>query len=236
MDYAAQFAAPLMATDERLNIERRAAKTQMPFRVAAVLLGILFVAFGLHQLFAGAADPIAFGFAILIALAGMHFVYSAFAEGGKATYARPRHEAVRQLPTRFLAVEPVSFSIPATKNNSHSESLERSVNPYTPPLALPTTSVVLGTPTQGATLQNLSQQFLDGQPFIHYGVVFFLDASDDSAIHAALPLSSSSDLLVHRNTKEAIRILPEFLSTLPNVGLALSGRNLVVRMISSMTG
>jgi hypothetical protein len=88
-------------------------------------------------------------------------------------------------------------------------------------------------PSEGLTPQALAQQFLDGHPFIHYGVVFFLESIDDAAIHAALPLSSPSDLLVRRNRDEAIRVLPEFLSTLPNASRALTGRALIVRMIAS---
>ncbi|WP_146582717.1 hypothetical protein [Neorhodopirellula pilleata] len=127
----------------------------------------------------------------------------------------------------------MSVGIMGVENTRHFDSPESAVNPYAPPRSLPTTAVGQWVPTQEATLQTLAQNFRDGQPFIHYGVVFFLDTNDDQTIHAALPLSSSSDSLVQRNTNEAIRVLPEFLSTLPNASSAVSGRNLVVRMIST---
>ena len=130
-------------------------------------------------------------------------------------------------------VEPVSFDVAEIGDVSRPDPHEYSVNPYAPPTDVPSTSIALGVQTQIATPQSLTQQFLDGRPFIHYGVVFFLEAGDDTAIHAALPLSSPSELLISRNVKEAVRVLPEFLSTLPNVSPQLSARHLLVRMIST---
>ncbi|MCA9137495.1 MAG: hypothetical protein KDB00_12070 [Planctomycetales bacterium] len=83
------------------------------------------------------------------------------------------------------------------------------------------------------TFRALTGMFLEGEKFIDYGVVFFIDPDDDQVIHAALPLTSSTDQDVRRNTDEAIRILPEFLSSLPNVIPLVTGRDLVVRMVSS---
>ncbi len=222
-----------MTTKERLHIHGHVAKTRMPFRVAAVLLGILFIAFGLYQLLGGATDWVAFGFAIFVALTGLQFVYSAFTEQWKFPLEWPRREKAGQTPERFLIVEPVSRDIRETEISCQSSSPKHAINPYAPPRDAPTTSVAQGKLTQRQTLQTLTQQFLDGNPFIHYGVVFFLDSNDDVVIHAALPLSSSSDLLACRNTNEAIRVLPKFLSSLPNASQAVTGRNLVVRMISS---
>lgn len=220
-------------TTEELNSETRVAQSRMPSRVAGFSLGALFVGFGLFQLLVGAADWVAGGFAILVALIGLQFVCSAFTGHWKAPYAWRRRQM--HSPPRFLVVEPASFGVAESQNNCRSDSLETAINPYAPPLDLPTSSTALGTPSQEATLQTLVRQFLDGYPFIHYGVVFLLEIGDDTAIHAALPLSSPSDLLIRRNTKEAIRVLPEFLRTLPGTRAVLSGRNLVVRMISSYT-
>jgi hypothetical protein len=72
-----------------------------------------------------------------------------------------------------------------------------------------------------------------GQAFIHYGVVYFLEPSDPSVIHAAIPLASLSSAHVTRNVNEAMRVLPEFLSTLPELRPKLKERRLTVRMISS---
>jgi len=222
-----------MTTNAELNIEGRLAKTRMPFRAAAFLLGILFIAFGFYQLFGGAADTIALISAIFIALTGLQFVYSAFTEKWNSPFVWSRGETFGEVPARFLIVEPVSFGITDAEICRHSDSPDQAINPYAPPQNLPARSVAHVSQTQEATLQTLTQRFLDGRPFIHYGVVFFLDANDDEAIHAALPLPSPSDMLVSRNVNEAIRVLPEFLSSLPNAVLAVSGRNLVVRTISS---
>jgi len=222
-----------MGIEEGLNIERRIVKTRMPFRVTAFLLGILFVAIGLFQLLGGATDWIAFGFAIFAVKIGLQFVYSALTQQWKSPFEWTRRETVKQIPARFLIVEPVSLGITEIKIRYNSDSPEQAINPYAPPRNLSTTSVAHGTPYHEETLQDLAQQFLDGHPFIHYGVVFFLDTNDDLVIHAALPLASSCDVLVRRNMNEAMRVLPEFLSTLPNASPVVIGRNLVVRMISS---
>jgi len=221
-----------MSGDESPRFEPRATQTRLPFRVAAFSLGALFVGFGVFQLLI-AADRIAFGLAIFVILTGSQFTYSAFT--GHWYFPRSWLTAamVTPMPARFLMVEPVSFDVAEIEDVCRPDPHEHSVNPYAPPTDVPSTSVVLGVQTPVATPQSLTRQFLDGRPFIHYGVVFFLEAGDDTAIHAALPLSSPSELLISRNTKEAVRVLPEFLGTLPNVIPQISERNLVVRMIST---
>lgn len=207
-------------------------QTRLPFRVAAFSLGVLFVGFGVFQLLI-AADRIAFALAIFVILTGFQFTYSAFTGHWYLPHSWLTAALVTPIPARFLMVEPVSFDVAEMEDVCRTDPREHSVNPYAPPTDVPNTSIALGVQTRMATPQPLTQQFLDGRPFIHYGVVFFLEAGDDTAIHAALPLSSPSELLISRNVKEAVRVLPEFLSTLPNVIPQLSGRHLVVRMIST---
>jgi hypothetical protein len=74
---------------------------------------------------------------------------------------------------------------------------------------------------------------MDGQPFIHYGVVLFIEPDDPSAVHAAMPLSTASPELVERNVQEACRVLPQFLDSVPKLKPQLIGRQLVVRMIAA---
>lgn len=221
-----------MSGDEAPIAEPRAAKTRMPFRVAAFSLGILFVGFGTFQLLI-AADRIAFGLAVFVILTGFQFTYSAFTGHWYLPRSWLTGTLVTPIPARFLMIEPVSFDVAEIENVGRPDRREHSVNPYAPPTDVPNTSVALGVQTRMATPQPLPQQFLDGRPFIHYGVVFFLEAGDDTAIHAALPLTSPSELLINRNAKEAVRVLPEFLGTLPNLSPQLSGKHLVVRMIST---
>ena len=129
--------------------------------------------------------------------------------------------------------EPSFFAVSETTHNDRLDTVKHAINPYAPPFVSPAKPITLEALAEEAMNPTLARRFFSGHPFIHYGIIFFLDTSDDTAIHAALPLASLSESLVDRSTKEAMRVLPEFLGTLPNATKALAGRNLIVRMISS---
>ncbi|QDV47777.1 hypothetical protein Enr13x_76890 [Stieleria neptunia] len=223
-----------MTTDAGETIDGRVGKTRMPYRVAAVLLGLLFLTYALFQLLGGAEDWADFGFAIFAALMGLQFLYSAWTGQWKSLFEWFSDGGVRQINERFLMVEPVSCGTATIETDRRLPNHD--VNPYAPPSDFEAASIaeqVQAMSSEGATPQLLTEHFLSGYPFIHYGVVFFLDPDDDASIHAALPLSAPDDRLVRRNAEEAIRVLPEFLGTLPGARSAIIGRELMVRMISS---
>jgi len=206
-----------------------------PFRVMAFALGMMFVAVGTFQLTQRPNGLPDFAFAICIFLTGVLFTYSAL------TKERKSHFEILGLVagghSRFVAVEPIQICSSNVDENSHriSFSPNRSLNPYQPPtswISEPKSWRRLFS-TLSSQPASLHKEFLAGRAFIHYGVVFFLEPSDQSVIHAALPLVSFSDAHVSRNVIEAIRVFPEFLSTLPELKLQMKDRRLAVRMISS---
>ncbi len=263
-----------MTTDQGQFIEGRVTKTRLPFRVAAALLGVTFIAVAIFEVLGGAGIR-RIASAFVMALLGVQFLYSALTERWKSPLAWLSDGGVRQINERFLMVEPVTCGTATLEASRQSRLPDRDVNPYAPPsdFAASIADQVQELSSQGTTLQILTEQFMTGYPFIHYGVVFFLDPDDDTAIHAALPLASrpvdsvdilnstrsrqpdasardaarplanayglestgrsATDQLVRRNTDEAIRVLGEFLPTLPDARAVVRGRNLVVRMISS---
>ncbi|MDV6028882.1 MAG: hypothetical protein F9B45_01965 [Phycisphaera sp. RhM] len=266
-----------MTTEQGHFIEGRVAKTRLPFRVAAALLGVTFIAVAFFQVLERAENWIDFAFAIVVALMGVQFLYSALTGQRKSLFEWLSDGKVRQVSERFLMVEPVSCGTATLEASRQTRLPNQDVNPYAPPSDLAAASLadqVQAWSTSDATLHQLTEQFMAGYPFIHYGVVFFLDPDDDTSIHAALPLAlrpvdsvdvlnsttrsrqpdasardaawplanayglestdrSATDQLVRRNTEEAIRVLGEFLASLPDARAVVRGRNLVVRMISS---
>ena len=225
-----------MTTDQGQFIEGRVTKTCLPFRVAAALLGVTFIAVAFFQVLERAENWIDFAFAIFMALMGVQFLYSALTAQWKSLFEWLWDGKVGQINERFLMVEPVSCGTATLEASRQSRASNQDVNPYAPPSDLAAASLadqVQAWSTPETTLHQLTEQFMAGYPCIHYGVVFFLDPDDETAIHAALPLASATDQLVRRNTEEAIRVLGEFLASLPDAGAVVRGRNLVVRMISS---
>ncbi|QEG01447.1 hypothetical protein Mal15_55230 [Stieleria maiorica] len=194
---------------------------------------MLFIAFSFYRVLGGAAGWIEFITAIVAGLIGVQFVYSGLTGRWTSLFERLNRDLEERTPGNFLVVDPVSCEVSETNVGRASGSPMQAVNPYAPPSDLDATLIADGTPNGEATLQVLTQQFLDGHRFIHYGVVFFLDPGDDASIHAALPLVSQRQVDARRNVDEAIRVLPEFLDSLPAVRQSVVGRNLVIRMVKS---
>ncbi|PAY21539.1 hypothetical protein CKO51_00270 [Rhodopirellula sp. SM50] len=225
-----------MTTEQGHSIEGQVGKTRLPFRLAAALLGVIFIAVAFFQMLDGAENWIHFASAIIMALLGVQFLYSAWTEQWKSPFEWFSDGGIRQINQRFLMVEPVSCGTATLEASRQSRLPNQDVNPYAPPSDSTAASIadqVQAMSSQGTALHQLTEQFMAGYPFIHYGVVFFLDPDDEAVIHAALPLASATDQLVRRNADEAIRVLGEFLANLPDAGAVVRGRNLVVRMISS---
>lgn len=225
-----------MTNEQGHFIEGRVRRTRLPFRVAAALLGVISIAVAFFQVLDGAENWIYFASAIIMALLGVQYLYSAWTGQWKSPFEWLGDGKVGQINERFLMVEAVTCGTATVEANRQSRVPNQDVNPYAPPADLAAASIadqVQEMSSQGTTLHHLTEQFVAGYPFIHYGVVFFLDPDDDAVIHAALPLASATDRRVRRNTDEAIRVLGEFLPTLPDARAVVEGRDLVVRMISS---
>ena len=128
---------------------------------------------------------------------------------------------------RYFVIEPVpqdAFPLQADKPY-------QSNNPYAPPQRLED-SRDNRTPTL-AQRHQLRELFVEGQPFMHYGVVIFVDPEKETAIHVALPLREPTELLIQRNVDEALRVVPAFLGHFPDAQSIVAERQLVVRMIAS---
>ena len=217
-----------MGNDQRSHIARP--RTRMPFRVAAFVLGVLFVAFGLYELATGSTAWMNIGFALCVALTGAIFSYSAITEEWRSPLAFLRSPQSRTV--RFLVVDPD----PLAELDAAKKAVEPShqpLNPYSPPRNPAVGSSIWQLQTEASGSQSLSEHFLAGSHFIHYGVVIFLDPNDQSTVHSAIPLSSSSEQLVERHVHEAIRVVQEFLRLLPDMDPLVRDRRLVIRMISS---
>jgi hypothetical protein len=199
------------------------------FRVAAVVLGAFFVGVGCWKLIERPIEWLNLASSLVVIVIGMRLVHAGItdrlgkrSDGATGAIGGSKRHA-------FMTVEP----IPSESQNSAGERAadfterpvrrsETSSNPYDPPRTVADSK--LGLP---------AKLFLAGQPFIHYGVVYFVEKGDASAIHAALPLADRSQELVDRNVHEAMRVLPEFLSSVPTLKPQLLCRQLIIRMIAS---
>ena len=98
-----------MTDQQTFHLEKRVTQTRMPYRVAAFLLGMLFMAFGFQQILGGATDGLALGFAVLIVLTGLQFMYAAISNRWQFLLGTPRGETVQLAKSRFAMVEPLSL-------------------------------------------------------------------------------------------------------------------------------
>ena len=96
-----------MTTDQGQFIEGRVTKTRLPFRVAAALLGVTFIAVAIFEVLGGAGIR-RIASAFVMALLGVQFLYSALTERWKSPLAWLSDGGVRQINERFLMVEPVT--------------------------------------------------------------------------------------------------------------------------------
>jgi hypothetical protein len=199
------------------------------FRVLAIVLGAFFLGIGSWKLIARPVDWLNLATSLVVIVIGMQFVHAGITDRW-GTGARGARDAMRgSIRHRFMTVEPTETESTvgpgepaADQKTGPSLSSAPSTNPYDPPRTV-------SDPKHGLP----AELFLAGQPFIHYGVVFFVDPADTTAMHAALPLPKVSAELVGRNVEEATRVLPQFLSSVPTLRSQLLGRQLVIRMIAS---
>lgn len=173
--------------------------------------------------------------AFVMIVFGWQFVYTGITDrwghwpGSDASNRRSRRE-------RFIAVDPVPTE---SQHDDVGDAAVRSadpsgnsLNPYDPPRGLddpydPPRVLV------DSQVGLLAELFQAGQPFIHYGVVYFVENGDMSAIHAALPLADASQEGISRNVQEAVRVLPEFLASIPSLKQRPRDGQLIIRMIAS---
>ena len=191
-------------------------------RVSAVALGAVFMGGGTLQLFTNSAGGS--GIVTALVLIGLGFQFAWSGATGKWNSLFLSWNEPSKYPQGFLLIEPET---PLQDSNFADEprtALQRDANPYAPPR----TEFMFDEKIAPA---GMLDHFLEGEPFIHYGVVYFLDPEDATTIHAALPLVAKA--MVSRNVDEAVRRLPEFLATLPNSLSVVSERSLVIRMIAS---
>lgn len=74
-------------------------------------------------------------------------------------------------------------------------------------------------------------EFVGGSPIHYYGVVFFVDPSDPTVVHAAIALRENEADLVQRCVAEVRRVLPGFFWEYSDLEKAVKHRTLVVRFI-----
>lgn len=195
------------------------------FRVIAIVLGAIFITFAVSKLFARPGDWLNVVTSAVVIVIGSQFVYAGITDRWEfrvsGMLAGPRRPMFMTIdPTEGESIDDnARVEVAANRGTSSSGT---SPNPYEPPR------------TQADSKPRLNaEMFLSGQPFIHYGVVFFVEGGDSMAIHAALPLAEDSEELIQRNVQEAMRVLPEFLDLAPTLRPRLVGRQLVIRMIAS---
>ncbi len=74
-------------------------------------------------------------------------------------------------------------------------------------------------------------EFVGGSPISYYGVVFFVDPSEPTLLHAAIALRENDAELIQRCVAEVQRVLPGFFWDYSDLEKAVDQRMLVVRFI-----
>ncbi len=144
----------------------------------------------------------------------------------------------------------IIFGIRSKPVFSRADQAIMDLNPYQPPVAIPTEEVGRWKRliqrirrVWGGSRSNLgiadgpsgpSLQFvLSGRAFIEYGVVFSAMSGATDRFFAALPLTIDDEVHRQRNVAEAARVLRELVTRVDGLDNALNGCDLVVSMVPS---